>query len=77
MDMSKAQQIGYKRVSTVDQSSARQFDGLTLDRTFEDHASGKDTRRLSLRLRCRLSQTATRWQFIPWIGTPSAAPSGR
>ena len=46
--MSKAQQIGYKRVSTVDQSNARQLDGLTLDRMFEDKASGKDTKRPQL-----------------------------
>jgi len=39
------QQVGYIRVSALDQSTARQLDGVTLDRTFTDKASGKDVRR--------------------------------
>lgn len=35
--------IGYKRVSSIDQNTARQLDGIALDKIFEDHASGKDT----------------------------------
>jgi DNA invertase Pin-like site-specific DNA recombinase len=46
--MTHGQQIGYTRVSTIDQNSARQLDGLTLDRTFADKASGKDTNRPQL-----------------------------
>src|ERR1700728_942022 len=46
--MAHGQQIGYTRVSTIDQNSARQLDGLTLDRTFADRASGKDTNRPQL-----------------------------
>lgn len=43
------QQIGYIRVSSVDQNTARQLDGVTLDReAFEDKASGKDTKRPAL-----------------------------
>lgn len=42
------QRIGYKRVSTVDQSTARQLDGLVFDKVFEDKASGKDTLRPQL-----------------------------
>ena len=41
----KVQQIGYRRVSTLDQNSARQLDGVELDEAFEDKASGKDTDR--------------------------------
>ena len=37
--------IGYKRVSTWDQRSDRQLDGLALDEIFEDRASGKDLNR--------------------------------
>ncbi|MFU8797814.1 MAG: recombinase family protein [Gammaproteobacteria bacterium] len=44
----KGQRIGYIRVSTADQNSARQLEGMTLDRTFTDHASGKDTKRPQL-----------------------------
>ncbi|KZS70064.1 transposase [Mycobacterium kansasii] len=46
--MSNGQRVGYVRVSTVDQNTARQLDGLTVDRTFTDHASGKDTDRPAL-----------------------------
>ena len=37
------QRVGYKRVSTIDQNSARQLDGVQIDKCFEDKASGKDT----------------------------------
>ncbi|WHU48667.1 recombinase family protein [Gordonia sp. L191] len=46
--MGNGQTVGYVRVSTLDQNTARQLDGLTLDRTFTDHASGKDTKRPQL-----------------------------
>jgi DNA invertase Pin-like site-specific DNA recombinase len=46
--MAHGQQIGYTRVSSADQNNARQLDGLTLDRTFADKASGKDTQRPAL-----------------------------
>lgn len=42
------QRVGYKRVSTIDQNTARQLDGLALDKIFEDKASGKDTQRPQL-----------------------------
>ena len=40
--------IGYRRVSTLDQNTARQLDGVPLDKVFTDHASGKDTARPQL-----------------------------
>ncbi|PPF39315.1 hypothetical protein C5B93_04540 [Rathayibacter sp. AY1A2] len=42
------QLVGYMRVSTLDQSTLRQLDGITLDRVFEDKASGKDVNRPQL-----------------------------
>lgn len=42
------QRVGYLRVSTVDQKTDRQLEGVELDRVFEDHVSGKDTNRPSL-----------------------------
>lgn len=36
------QRIGYKRVSTVDQKTDRQLDGISVDKVFEDKASGKN-----------------------------------
>jgi DNA invertase Pin-like site-specific DNA recombinase len=42
------QRIGYLRVSSVDQNTDRQLEGIALDRVFEDHASGKDTSRPQL-----------------------------
>ena len=42
------QHIGYQRVSTVDQNTDRQLDGVELDKVFTDKASGKDTKRPEL-----------------------------
>ena len=39
------QQVGYIRVSTIDQNTIRQLDGLSLDKTFIEIMSGKDTQR--------------------------------
>jgi DNA invertase Pin-like site-specific DNA recombinase len=44
----KVQRVGYIRVSTLDQSTERQLDGMELDHTFKDKASGKDTDRPQL-----------------------------
>lgn len=40
--------VGYVRVSTLDQNTERQLDGLDLDKRFIDKASGKDTKRPQL-----------------------------
>ncbi|WP_394253188.1 recombinase family protein [Arthrobacter pityocampae] len=42
------QRVGYVRVSTLDQKTVRQLDGVVLDRVFTDHASGKDQNRPAL-----------------------------
>jgi len=34
--------VGYVRVSTVDQNTVRQLDGVDVERVFADTASGKD-----------------------------------
>jgi len=47
--MNKGKNIGYKRVSTVDQNTARQLDGIELDKVFEDKVSGKNVDRPALR----------------------------
>jgi DNA invertase Pin-like site-specific DNA recombinase len=44
----KGQRVGYVRVSSVDQNTVRQLEGLRLDRVFTDKASGKDTKRPQL-----------------------------
>jgi DNA invertase Pin-like site-specific DNA recombinase len=44
------QRIGYIRVSTLDQHTKRQLDGIEVDKTFTDKASGKDTKRPQLEL---------------------------
>jgi DNA invertase Pin-like site-specific DNA recombinase len=43
--------IGYKRVSTGDQTTARQLVGIALDRVYEEHASGATKDRPELK-RC-------------------------
>jgi len=40
--------IGYKRVSTAEQNTGRQLEGVTVNKVFEDKASGKDTARPQL-----------------------------
>ena len=42
------QNVGYIRVSTILQNTARQLDGVVLDKAFEDKASGKNTNRPQL-----------------------------
>src|SRR3954447_8911374 len=51
------QRIGYIRVSTLDQQTERQLDGVALDQTFTDKASGKDTNRPQLELMLRFART--------------------
>ena len=41
----KGQDVGYIRVSSIDQNTDRQLDDITLDECFEDYCSGKDTNR--------------------------------
>ncbi|WDL96927.1 recombinase family protein [Alicyclobacillus sp. ALC3] len=40
--------IGYVRVSTVDQNTERQLDGMVLDKVYTDKVSGKNTERPQL-----------------------------
>ena len=42
------QRVGYIRVSSLDQNTDRQLDGVPLDERFEDKASGKDIHRPAL-----------------------------
>jgi DNA invertase Pin-like site-specific DNA recombinase len=44
----KGQQVGYLRVSSLDQNEVRQLEGLALDKRFTDKASGKDAKRPQL-----------------------------
>lgn len=44
----KGYRVGYVRVSSADQNTARQLDGIELDKVFTDKASGKDTKRPQL-----------------------------
>jgi DNA invertase Pin-like site-specific DNA recombinase len=40
--------VGYIRVSSIDQNTVRQLDGIEVERTFTDKASGKDAERPAL-----------------------------
>ena len=40
--------LGYIRVNSLDQHTERQLDGIEVDKTFTDKASGKDTTRPQL-----------------------------
>ena len=48
--------VGYVRVSTVDQNTERQLDGIEVERIFTDKASGKDTKRPQLELMLRFAR---------------------
>lgn len=39
------QHVGYIRVSSIDQNTVRQLDGISLNKTFTEKLSGKDTQR--------------------------------
>jgi DNA invertase Pin-like site-specific DNA recombinase len=45
----QGKRIGYIRVSSLDQNTERQLDGVELDKVFTDKASGKDADRPQLR----------------------------
>jgi DNA invertase Pin-like site-specific DNA recombinase len=45
--------IAYRRVSTTDQTTARQLDGMVFDVEFEDRMSGKDTNRPDFQIMMR------------------------
>jgi DNA invertase Pin-like site-specific DNA recombinase len=45
---SRTVRVGYVRVSSVDQNTVRQLDGIAVERTFTDKASGKNTQRPKL-----------------------------
>lgn len=45
---SKGKDVGYVRVSSIAQNTARQLEGVALDKTFTDKVSGKDTQRPQL-----------------------------
>jgi len=44
----RTQDVAYVRVSSLDQNTARQLEGVQVDRTFTDKQSGKDTNRPAL-----------------------------
>jgi DNA invertase Pin-like site-specific DNA recombinase len=44
----KGHRVGYVRVSSLDQNEIRQLEGMALDKTFTDKASGKDAKRPQL-----------------------------
>ena len=47
--MSQGKQVGYIRVSSADQNTARQLQDISLDKVFEDKCSGRDTNRPQLK----------------------------
>ena len=46
--VANGQRVGYVRVSAVDQNTVRQLDGVQVDRTCTDKASGRDASRPQL-----------------------------
>ena len=63
------QRIGYRRVSTLDQSTARQLEVESFDRICEDKLSGKDTNRPQLQAMLKHVREATPWSFTASTGS--------
>jgi hypothetical protein len=64
------QRIGYRRVSSVDQNTARQLEGAVLERTFEDKASESPPIARACRQLSPTAEPATPLWFTVWIGWP-------
>ena len=56
--------VGYKRVSSWEQRTDRQLEGVELDEVFEDHASGKDLNRPQ----CEVTGTTPFAKSVPHLG---------
>ena len=63
--------VGYIRVSSFDQNTDRQLDGLKLDRVFIDKASGKDINRPELEKLLAYVRAGIRLLCIAWIDWPA------
>lgn len=70
------QRVGYIRVSSLDQTTLRQLDGIAVARVYTDHASDKDQNRPALEDISISSMTATPWSFTRWTDSPTTS-SGR
>ncbi len=67
---SKGQQVGYLRVSSLDQNEVRQLEGLTLDKRFTDKASGKDVKRPQLEAMQSFVREGDTVFVTRWTGWP-------
>lgn len=65
--------VGYIRVSTVDQNTDRQLDGIAVERVFTDKASGKDTADRNSTSCSRSSATATPSSCTRWTASPATS----
>src|SRR5688500_12979322 len=70
-DTMSGQRIGYIRVSTLDQHTERQLDGIEIDKTFIDKASRKDTKRPQLELMMSFVRAGIPSSFTAWTGLPA------
>jgi len=59
--MNRGRVIGYRRVSSLEQNTERQLDGIHLDVLFEEKASGKDVVRPELQALLKTAYKAIRW----------------
>ena len=67
------QRIGYQRVSTIDQNTDRQLDGVELDKVFTDKASGKDTHRPELARAIEYVRDGDRRSTRPHLATSATS----
>ena len=65
--------VGYISVSTLEQNTVRQLDGITVDRVFTDTASGKDTARPQLDELIAFVRAGDTVLVHPWTASPATS----
>ena len=68
---SNGQQVGYLRVSSLDQNEARQLEDLVLNKKFTDKASGKDVKRAQLEAMQSFVREGDTVFVTRWTGWPA------
>ena len=71
--MITGQRLGYLRVSSVDQNLDRQLDGVPVERTFTDNASGKDVHRPQLEALLSFVRDGDTVIVHSWTGWPATS----
>ena len=74
--MTEGHRVGYVRVSSIDQNTDRQLEGIKLDKIFLDKASGRDSHREELEAMIDYVRSGDT-EFVQWAnsGQPGSVSS--